>query len=254
MLVWAAALVPHSISFITKLTDDETGLTSIAAASSVPRVPLEQPVLMMSWGPRYFAASYSRLVTGENADLLMVDHNTDFAQLTAEGKTIYTEPDTLYGYPVAWWEQRIGKIYLTAAAPSLVRLSNAPRLVEISPEALQKPIEAGIWLAGTTVTCDEETVTLAVGWYAAQAPDRDLSVKVHLTRAESPVPLFQADKNAPVFGWRPTSSWIAGELVQDFYTLPRLLEGKQIILGMYEQLSDGTFANYGDTSLAVECP
>ncbi|KAB2905044.1 MAG: DUF2723 domain-containing protein [Anaerolineae bacterium] len=254
MLVWAAALVPYSISFITKLTDDKTGLASIAAASSVPRVPLEQPVLMMSWGPRYFAASYSRLVTGENADLLMVDHNTDFAHLTAEGKTIYTEPDTLYGYPVAWWEQRVGKIYLTAAAPSLVRLSNAPRLVEISPEALQKPIEAGIWLAGTTVTCDEETVTLAVGWYAAQAPGRDLSVKVHLTRAESPVPLFQADKNAPVFGWRPTSSWVEGELVQDFYTLPRLPEGKQIILGMYEQLPEGTFANYGDTTLAVECP
>ncbi|MBZ0309025.1 MAG: DUF2723 domain-containing protein, partial [Anaerolineae bacterium] len=253
LLVWTVMLFPNSHSFIQNLTEDETGLNSIRAANSVPRIPLEQPILMLSWGPRFFAASYSRLVTGENADLPMVDHNTDFSRLAAEGKIIYTEPDTLYGYPVSWWEQQLGRVYLTAAAPNLVRLGTEPRRVELDTETLEKPIEAGIWLAGTTITCEKDQIILAVGWYAAEQPNRDFSVKVHLTRADSPVPLFQADKNAPVFGWRPTSTWVEGELIQDFYRLPRLPEGKQIILGLYEQLPDGSFANYGDTVLPVSC-
>ncbi len=253
ILAWTVSLFPNSQSFIQKLTDDKTGLASIQAASSVPRIPLEQPVFMLSWGPRFFAASYSRLVTGENADLLMADHNTDFSRLAAEGKTIYTEPDTFYGYPLSWWEQRLGQIYLSAAAPNLVRLGTEPRRVELETETLEKPMEAGIWLAGTTITCEKEQIILAVGWYAAEQPNRDFSVKVHLTPAESLFPLFQADKSAPVFGWRPTSTWVKGELIQDFYRLPRLPEGKQIILGLYEQLPDGSFANYGDTVLPVRC-
>lgn len=253
ILLWAAALFPNSYAFIQDLTNDETGLESIEAASSVPRIPLEKPVYMMSWGPRYFAASYSRLVTGENADLEMVDHNTDFTKLVDAGKTLYTEPDTLFGYPISWWEQRLGTVYLSAVAPNLIRLDTEPRLVELDEENLVKPIESGIWLAGTTVTCTDDEIHLAVGWYAEKQPDRDFSVKVHLTPIDSPIPLIQADKNAPVFGWRPTTTFVENELIQDYYRLPRLPEGEQIILGMYEQLPDGTFANYGETSIPINC-
>ncbi len=251
---WALLLIPNSYAFIQDLTDDATGLNSIEAASAVPLIPLEQPVYMMSWGPRYFAASYSRLVTGENADLRMVDHNANFAQLAAEGNIFYTEPDTFFGYPVAWWEQRIGKVYLTAAAPNLVRLSPEPRLVEMAEESLVKPMEGGLWLAGTQVTCTHEQIILAVGWYAEQPPDRNFNIKVHLTTDDSPQPLVQADKNAAVFGWRAMSTFVANELVQDIYTLPRVPQGTQIILGLYEQLPDGAFANYGDTVIPVVCP
>ncbi|MFP4322385.1 MAG: protein O-mannosyl-transferase family [Anaerolineales bacterium] len=251
-IAWGLLLIPIHIDFIEALTTDETGLRSIAAARNVPRNALEEPVFMLSWGPRYFAASYSRLVTADNADLRMVDHRADFSALAAQGATFYTEPDTLFGYPLGWWQARIGQVYLTSAGPNLVRLGTAPRLVEDLPAAeRQTYITDGIWLAGTQLRCTADDIILSVGWYARQAPSRDLSVKVHLARAGDERPLAQADARAPVHGWRPTSTWLADELVTDHYQLPRLPGGEQIILGMYEQQADGRFANYGDTPISL---
>lgn len=253
LLVWELLLIPNSHAFIRDLVTDPTGLESIQAASDVPRTPLEQPVFMLSWGPRYFAASYSRLVTRENADLMMVDHTADFTALAQAGRTFYTEPDTLFGYPLTWWEERIGKVYLTSAGVNLVRLGTQPRLIEaMDTRRLMANITNGIWLAGAEVSCDEKSITLAVGWYAEKTPERDLSVKVHLTRATSPIPLEQADSSAPVHGWRPTSTWLAGELISDHYRLAKSPAGEQIILGLYEQLANGSFANYGDTIIPLK--
>ncbi len=243
------ALLPWHYDFIDGMTTDDTGLHSIAAASDVPRGGLERPVFMLSWGPRYFAANYSRLVTEDNADVPMVDHRADFAALAARGHTLYTEPDTLFGYPPDWWAERLGPVYLTSAGPNLVRLGTTPRRIAPPPDDLT-PITEAISLAGTDITCMAEHITLAVGWYAHDAPPRDLSVKVHLTAEDNENPLAQADAAAPVHGWRPTRTWQAGELITDHYQLPRLPGGVRIILGLYEQSAPGEFRNYGDLSLA----
>jgi hypothetical protein len=252
VMVWAGLLIPQHRDFILTLTEDPTGLRSIQAAGDVPRTPLEKSILMMSWGPRYFAGSYSRLVTGENADLRMVDHRADFAALAAEGNTFYTEPDTLYGYPLSWWEARIGKVYLTSAGVNLVRLGTQPRLIEnMTQENLLAYMEANIWLTGWELTCTDSDIILTVGWYAADQPDRDLSIKVHLTRTDSPEVLDFGDISVPVHGWRPTSSWLKHELVTDHYHVQPKPGAEQIILGMYEQTPDGSFLNYGETLIPL---
>ena len=66
-IAWGGGLIVQQVDFVTELTEDDTGLAAIDSASAVPRG--DDPVFMLSWGPRYFAASYSRLISGENADL-----------------------------------------------------------------------------------------------------------------------------------------------------------------------------------------
>src|SRR5687767_14201511 len=121
MLMWGIALYPYQRTFIEELTTDSTGIETIEAVSQIPRTSSEAPVLMIPWSPRYFAASYSRLVTGENRDLRMVDHNANLLKLTVDGKTLYTIPETFYGYPPEWWSELLSSIYLTSAAPGVIR-------------------------------------------------------------------------------------------------------------------------------------
>lgn len=241
--------------FVDELTTDETGLRAIDSASAVPRSPIEEPVFMLSWGPRYFAASYSRLVTEENRDLAMVDHTADFAALAQDGKTIYTQPDTLFGYPLNWWADRIGPVYLTSAAFNLVRLATEPRLPEnIQTDDLTQQMADDIWLAGYELRCTEADFIISAGWYAEATPAQNLSVKVHLRTADEGRVLANADVSAPVYGWRNTQTWLAGELVADHYRLPRLAGGERIVLGFYEALPDGSFENYDEFSVKATCP
>jgi hypothetical protein len=121
----------------------------------------------------------------------------------------------------------------------------------MSEENLVAYMTANIWLAGWELTCTDRTIILAVGWYAADQPDRDLSIKVHLTRADSPGVLDYGDKNIPVHGWRPTSSWLKHELVTDHYQVRHVPGAEQIILGMYERASDDSFLNYGETLIPL---
>jgi hypothetical protein len=251
LLGWGLLLIPFHLNTLQELTEDETGLEAIASAKGVPR---DDPhaALMLSWGPRYFAASYARLVTQELAELRMVDHTANFRAMAEAGDVFYTQPDTLYGYPVSWWSERIGEIYLTAPAPNLVKLSPRPELApERDPTTMVRAIEGGIYLSHLALQCDEETVMVHIEWYAQQQPDRNLSVKVHLVPEDSEQPLAFADASAPVYGWRPTSTWQAGEVIQDYYRLDRAEGGERVIVGMYGQLPDGSFQNYGDAPISL---
>jgi hypothetical protein len=241
--LWGAGLVVYQRPFIRDLTQDPTGLQAIESARQVPQNPLEKPVFMLSWGPRYFAASYARWVTGELSGLPMVDHRADFAGLAAGGATFYTQPDTLYGYPVAWWGERLGHaVYLTAAGENLVRLGRAPYLID-NPrlDAFRAEFFEGLWLSDYRLTCGAGFYRLSLAWYAESPPTADYSVKLHGVGADNPLPLIQADQLAPVYGWRPTSTWQAGELIPDVYRLPAQAGVRRYLLGLYEALPDGTF-------------
>lgn len=244
--IWALVLFGQHQDYIRELTTDETGLEAIASADVVPRD--ENPVFMLSWGPRYFAASYSRLVTEDNADLPMVDHRADFAAIASAGQTFFTQPDTLFGYPAEWWAQYTGKVYLSSAGENLVRIADQPRIL-LDGEGV--PIEASIEALDYQLICTDDDITLVVAWYATQQPDRDLRVFVHLLDGESPFPLEQADQIHPVYGWRPTSTWLPDEVVTDHYTLARDPRGQLIVFGMYEAISAEEFVNYGEIEIPV---
>jgi hypothetical protein len=59
---------------------------------------------------------------------------------------------------------------------------------------------------------------LTLYWRAIQAPEHDYSVSVRLFD-ESGNLIFQTDNQNPVLGTYPTSQWIAGEVVADYYEI-----------------------------------
>lgn len=239
--------------FIYNLTHNETGLRMIALARSVPRED-GHAVMMLPWGPRFHALGFSKFVTKENADLQIVDHNADFKKLLDQGDTIYTVSDTFFGppfnnAPLPWWDNRVGRVYLSSPAEGLIAIRAQP--LTVAPPLTGTPVAHGIVIYTASICLSENTIHLAIMWGAERAPDADLSVFVHLLGSDNPVPLETADSRAPVYGWYPTSRWSAGEMISEHYSLPIRPGATQVKLGMYEQTPQGTFVNYGEQTLPL---
>jgi hypothetical protein len=201
---------------------------------------------MLAWGPRYFAASFAQDVQGELPNIQLVDHRADYAAILQHGTLLVTPDYTFYNQPVSWWEAHLGtRVYLSAAAPHLVQIKTEPELAATLPEA-------AIGIQAQAVDCTADALHLRVAWVAAQVPARDLSVFVHLLDSNGNV-IAQADQAAPVYGWRPLTTWTAGEIVQDFYPLPRLADSARIRYGLYRQAATGEFVNEVEYETPVEC-
>ncbi|MEW6579004.1 MAG: DUF2723 domain-containing protein [Chloroflexota bacterium] len=260
LALWAAGLAGWHYGTIRALVGERTGLEVIARLERLPRDG--RPALMLPWGPRYAAASYARLVTGEYADLLVVDHKADYRALLAEGYQLYTEPETFYTYPPPWpsaygapsdwWQERLGALSVTSAAPGYVRLLTVPDLAAPG-ESLGEPLVYGITRRAAWLTCDAAHIYLHALWSADRRPEGDPSIFVHLT-GDVPAPdPPNADTRHPVYGLYPFAQMSPGQLVRDDFTLPRLPDMTQVRFGLYEQTGAG-FANYGETALPVaEC-
>ncbi|MBN2303695.1 MAG: DUF2723 domain-containing protein [Anaerolineae bacterium] len=262
MLVWAGILAAWHYNYVDELVTEPSGVQTIERINTfLPRD--SQPALMLPWGPRYAAAVYSQLVTGENDDIVMVDHKGDYRQLLADGYQLYTEPETFYTYappwnsaygaPSGWWTDHLGRLYLTSAAPHFVQLGNVPWLTA-SDDSIGEPVVYGITRREAWLTCDADSIFLHVIWGADNRPDSDPSIFVHLT-GDQPAPNPpNADSRHPVYGLYPFARWSPGEIVRDDFILPRL-PGKPLVrFGLYEQDAAGQFVNYGETTLPVaEC-
>ena len=134
------------------------------------------------------------------------------------------------------------KVYLRAAAQSLVEISMTPEHAEAATlDAVDAEVE-----------CRADAVLLHVTWAAPDTPTEDWSVFVHLLDANGNL-LAQADQSAPVYGWRPLTTWEPGEAVRDIYPLPRVAGASSIQYGLYHQLADGSFKNEIEHTIAVQC-
>ncbi|MEP7291804.1 MAG: hypothetical protein ABI835_08465, partial [Chloroflexota bacterium] len=241
-LLLGVAQYSANAPFIKGLTSDPTGLKTIALAQHTP----PGATLMLAWGPRYFAAGFARDVLGLLPGVRLVDHKADYSALLQQGMLV-TAAYTFYNQPVSWWEEKIGApVYLRAVAPDLIQIDNRP---ELAPEVIETP---GVIETAHRIECLPDKIVLRLAWHTDQKPERDLSVFVHLLD-ESDSVIAQADQNAPVYGWRPLTSWVAGEVVRDVYTLPRLPTAAAIRYGLYEQRTDGSFNNVVEYGLPVEC-
>ena len=235
-------LFNYNDPFIGSLTRDPTGLKTIAMAQHTP----PGATLMLAWGPRYFAAGFARDVLGLLPGIRLVDHKADYKSVLEQG-VLVTAAYTFYNQPVSWWEDQIGEsIYLRALAPELVEIDTEP---EIAPPAGD---QTGVSEIAHRVECQPDKIVLRLIWHAAEKPERDLSVFVHLLDTDGNV-IAQDDRSAPVYGWRPLTTWVAGEVVRDIYTLPRLPEATAVRYGLYEQRADGSFNNVTEYMLPVEC-
>ncbi len=239
---FGAFLFSVNVPFIHSLTTDQTGLKTIALAQHTP----PGATLMLAWGPRYFAAGFARDVLGLLPGVRLVDHKADYKALLQQG-VLVTAAYTFYNQPVSWWEARIGApVYLRALAPELVQIDTQPELAPDSDD-LQGVVETG-----HRVECFADKIVLRLAWHTHDQPQTDLSVFVHLLDDGGAV-IAQDDRSAPVYGWRPLTSWVAGEVVRDVYALPRLPGASAVRYGLYEQRPDGSFNNVLDYMLPVEC-
>jgi hypothetical protein len=239
-VVGIVALSNQNRPFIADLTTDATGLDAIALARNTP----PGATLMLAWGVQHTAVGFARDVSGDLPDIPLVDHKADYATIVANGMLV-TPEYTFYNQPVSWWEERLGQpVYLRAVAPYLVQIDTQPEYAGAA--------EATITALEQDVHCDEESIVLDVDWYAPTAPDHDLSVFVHLLDSNGSV-IAQADQFAPVYGWRPLTSWEAGEIVRDVYPLPKLTDAETVRFGFYHQLESGEFENTLERETQVEC-
>ena len=239
-LLLGAALVSANQPFIRALTTDSTGLEMIALAQRTPR----GSTLMIAWGTRHFAAGFARDVQDALPGVDLVDHKADFATLAGRGPLV-TPDFTFYAFPPDWWAAQLGgPVYLRAAAPELVQIA-------LEPRTTNQPLRAPVSVVARSLTCAPDGLTLAVEWAAPQSPAEDLSVFVHLLD-DSGALLAQADQSAPVYGWRPLTTWGAGEIVHDEYLLPPARTGT-VRYGLYRALPDGGFENVFEDALPVHC-
>jgi hypothetical protein len=238
----ALYLYQHNQAFIHDLTNDPAGQETITIAEGAP----SGSTLMLNWGPRYHAVGFAKYVLGGLPNLTLVDHNADFRAVVARGGQLVTPDFTFYNRPVSWWESNIGaKVYLNAVAPHLIAVNTRPEMAE----ALSK---TGVQALASTVTCTEKSINLQVRWASADKPSENLSVFVHLLDGNGNL-LTQADQAAPVYGWRPLTTWEAGEVVRDVYPLPRPASAARIQYGLYRSLPGGGFQNTADYTIPVKC-
>jgi len=231
--VFAGILYTQNRDFIANLTEDTTGQQTIARVQSLP----SNGTIMIPWGIHHHAVGFARDVLGVRPDIRLVDHKADYAAILEQGR-LFTLSDVFFNQPISWWEERIGeRIYLTAAAPYLVEIGTQPRLTIVDARS---SIE-GVIALDYHLICTDLTYALAVDWYTPTIPDRNLSVFVHATDQAGNV--VTADQSAPVYGWRPLTTWTPRELVSDYYPLPPINGLREIQFGLYEQLPSGEFRN-----------
>jgi hypothetical protein len=256
--VWAVALPTLSIVSVIGLigfnfggiyamTHDQGGLHVIALARTVPR---DGP-LMLPWSTRYNAVAFSKYVTGENADLALVNHTADFARLAGGGAPIYTFAPVFYRFPLAWWDKQIGTAYLSSPTPDIVRISNQPALQLFEP---RRVLDETLGVYAYRLTCAAGLAHLEVTWAAQRVPSKAYHVFVHLLQADVPEnapPLATGDQSNPIYGWYPTTRWGRAEQVVDQYTVPLRNEAMALRFGLYEQTAAGTFVNYPAATLQL---
>lgn len=242
---------------ILEITQDYRVREAIADARQIPELAGEEQMLMALWGHDFWALAYAQAYEDEFPYLELVDHNSDFAQIFAEGTTFYTLDKTFYQKPVSNWEEIVGPVYLTSPAPQIVELQTAPLLLDFET-APELSLANGINIQETDLRWrDEDKLDLQIVWQADETPTEDYSVAVHVVMKNTPTGpqdiVLQADSNHPVYGWYPTSQWQAGEVVTEHYELaiPDELSPSHVRVSMYRQLEDGSFENSEWLTLAI---
>jgi hypothetical protein len=223
--------------FIREQVEDTTGLGTIDLLQAVP----EGETVMLAWGPLYFAASIGQIFGDELTHITLVDHND------VSTAPIITPEYTLFNQNLDWWQARFGApVYVQAVAPRLVRIDTAPDVQADAPE--------GISVLAAVVICDDP-LALDVTWQTDAQPEQNLSVYVHGLNADGAL-IAQGDQAAPVYGWRPLTTWLPGERVRDVYPLAQTgtEQVESIRYGMYRTLPEGGFENVSEYTVLVDCP
>jgi len=249
VLSLALALVNRPL--VLAITRDHS-MERVVAKVAQADLPTDRPrTLAVPWGNDYWALSYAQAYRGELAGLRLVDHNADLAAIVGRGDHLLTLAQTFYVYPLPWWEERLGRIYLSSAGAGVVEVRTTPRQLDAPlPSGPTLDLENGVRVLSAHLSSGGElTRTLTIYWQATRPTEDDYAVAVHILAKNPPAGpedvLAQADRSHPVEGFYPTTRWRPGEVVRDDYLLsiPPGARPAWVRLAMYRQDSPGHFLN-----------
>lgn len=228
LLLWVWQTRP----FVLRVTRDTSSQAIVAAVERVRPAPDGRPATVLTpWGTDYWALTYEQAYGGRLAGLNLVDHNARVQDIVARGDRLLLPDQTLRVFPMAYFEERLGPLYLGSAAPGVIEVSPSPIVDEgalaadsgIYPANFDLGNGARIWGVASQWS-GEENILLTIYWQADAPIAADYSTAVHLVAHDPPAGpadvLAQADRDHPVDGWYPTSRWRPGEMVRDAYLLP----------------------------------
>ena len=252
--------------FVLSMTRDASAEKVIAKAAQIAPPPPEwngrQTTLVVPWGNTYWALAYAQACRGELPGLNLVDHNAAPRAIVERGDRLMVLDETLCVFPLSWWENLLGRLHLRGVAPGVIELMQM-REVEGAevPSRMSFDLGNGLRIRSTELTwLENDSLLLLVYWEAAENPEEDYSVAVHLTAIDPPRRagdvLAQADALHPVGGWYPTSRWEAGEIVQDTYKIrvPAGARPASVRIAMYRRTAAGDFQSSRWLSLPIpEC-
>lgn len=187
-------------------------------------------------------------------------------------------PDVEIVYPMERLEEVVAQgrpVYLARTHPGLAdrwHPTNCGPLIALQPEPafdlppgvtpLQIRLGDLFELAGfdpaETILYPSSVVPLTLYWRALRTPPADYSVSLRLLDSAGRV-IAQVDSQHPVLGTYPTSRWVTGEVVADYYELqlPGDLPPGSYRWGviLYRMLPDGSWENLRvagtDTEMAI---
>ena len=217
--------------FILSVTRDQASQAIVETVDRVTPDPRRGMTVLVPWGTDYWTLAYEQRFGGRLAGLTLVDHNARPQDVVGRGDRLLLPDQTLRIFPLAYFEERLGPLYLASAAPEVIEVSPAPIVEEpallISSSIIPTnfDLENGATIRGYNARwASEDELLLTVYWQADRPLEADFSTAVHLVSTDPPASevdiLAQADRANPVDGWYPTSRWRPGEIVRDSYLLP----------------------------------
>ena len=270
-LLVAAALVLHmgpTRTFALEITRDRSTQTLVDMVDRLePAADGRPTTLITPWGTDYWTLTYAQGFEGRLAGLNLVDHNARPQDIVARGDRLMALEKTFFIFPLSYYAERLGPLYLATAAPGVVEMSPAPIVTaeSLAADAAVTPadfdLENGLRIVGTqTEWASPDELLVTVYWRAEETPAAGYSVAVHLVAADPPQSeadiLDQADRSDPVEDWYPTTSWRAGEIVRDRYLLsvPEGSHPAAIRIAMYRSDPAAGFINSPWLTLPVPEP
>jgi hypothetical protein len=250
MVVLLSLLVARNRGDVLAITRDPSALQTIDTVAQIAPDGTRGTTVWTLWGHDYWALTYAQAYEGRLTGLRLVDHNADLAAIVARGDRLVTLERTFYQRPIGWWDDRMGRVHLSCAAPGMIEVATAARRAGPRGTDDERDMGNGVRVLGSDlVRQGADGLVLTVHWTARAPLEHDYSVGVHLLAQDPPRGaediLAQADRSHPVGGWYPTTRWEAGEVVRDCYTLtiPSGVEPVGVRLGMYRQGPQGAFIN-----------
>ncbi len=236
--------------FVLSITRDDSTQALVELVDRVPRDPSGRTsTIIMPWGTDYWTLTYAQAYQDRLQGLNLVDHNADPRTIVDSGDRLLVPNQTFYVFPLSYYEERLGPLFLNSAAPGVVELSPTQG-DSVSDTGESFALGNGLEIVATdTRWVSDNEMVLTVTYRAVTQPVHDYSVAVHLVATDPPQGpddiLSQDDKAHPVDNWHPTSGWDAGEIVRDTYlvTVPPDSSPVAIRLGMYRSDPEAGFVN-----------